>query len=825
MNSILPLEFEQEEQQINYYSAPSSGRPRPDAKEYSSVATMVRFEEKLASNIVDKWSKYYIDYRRLKKLLYNPANPSPNLMGGSGSYRSLGGVAASPSTNVLSLLRYGRSRGSTPRSSLASSPTGTPKFGRIPLIGSPGSNGVGYEKSAAEFTFQEGTGDPVEQHFFEIEKDGVESRWGENLFRRALLDEINKAEKFYRKLVGEVEEAYRLLKQQTEARGRSGSFDVQANMDLDLEDVNSPALLAAESLRRAFGESSKKASYLLNFCVLNYTAVVKILKKHDKVTEQSLMKTSVGVVSASKTFMAHEEIDVLIQKHERLYADFFHNGNMDLAKGDLLLKRNNQEQLIARTGARGCLYGVVSVLLIWITWDIVVDISLRGGTMIDKKFLPPNSNMTGEEAIGHWRQNEFPVYRGIMYIVFWLWCWGASLYVWEAGRVNYLYMLELDPRMSQESSAIFEMAARHTIVILALFLLHFKMMSNSLGLTGWFWEHPGIVTLILILYALWHTLRSCCGPRKSTWVIIFHTVTPCCRNVTFMMNFAGDVLTSMTKPLVDVVYLLCYSVHLSWAHSHIEEHNFCLESSLYENVTRLLLVTPYFIRFCQQVRRFVDEEESRAWKSRNIANAFKYALAMVVQLFGIFNAVTSKGFDDLLDKVWLVMIVVTTLYMYYWDLFQDWSIFESEGGDEGKRSCCQLRETRMYSRQWLYYFAALVDLFLRFFWISTILPAVGAVNNPISVIRLEWVGSVAPGLELMRRTIWSFVRLENEHLNNTAGYRRVTSIPLHFKKAAHKKPSLAENRYWQVLTEVTVISIVVIALSVTAVIIGVQTHE
>ena len=134
-----------------------------------------------------------------------------------------------------------------------------------------------------------------------------------------------------------------------------------------------------------------------------------------------------------------------------------------------------------------------------------------------------------------------------------------------------------------------------------------------------------------------------------------------------------------------MVYLLCYSVHLSWAHSHIEEHNFCLESSLYENVTRLLLVTPYFIRFCQQVRRFVDEEESRAWKSRNIANAFKYALAMVVQLFGIFNAVTSKGFDDLLDKVWLVMIVVTTLYMYYWDLFQDWSIFESEGGDEGKR--------------------------------------------------------------------------------------------------------------------------------------------
>ncbi|GLE04059.1 hypothetical protein PINS_up012970 [Pythium insidiosum] len=35
-------------------------------------------------------------------------------------------------------------------------------------------------------------------------------------------------------------------------------------------------------------------------------------------------------------------------------------------------------------------------------------------------------------------------------------------------------------------------------------------------------------------------------------------------------------------------------------------------------------------------------------------------------------------------------------------------------------------------------------------------------------------------LELFRRTYWGFFRLENEHLRNTQGFRRVDFIPLHY---------------------------------------------
>jgi hypothetical protein len=35
-------------------------------------------------------------------------------------------------------------------------------------------------------------------------------------------------------------------------------------------------------------------------------------------------------------------------------------------------------------------------------------------------------------------------------------------------------------------------------------------------------------------------------------------------------------------------------------------------------------------------------------------------------------------------------------------------------------------------------------------------------------------------IELFRRTFWGFFRLENEHLRNTQGFRRVDFIPLHY---------------------------------------------
>ena len=74
-------------------------------------------------------------------------------------------------------------------------------------------------------------------------------------------------------------------------------------------------------------------------------------------------------------------------------------------------------------------------------------------------------------------------------------------------------------------------------------------------------------------------------------------------------------------------------------------------------------------------------------------------------------------------------------------------------------------------------------------------------------------------LELARRTMWGFFRLENEHRQNTAGFRKVAFVPLHFDTGhEHKYKGSRGNIGWDVLAEVTVVSLIVIAISVSSVI-------
>ena len=86
-----------------------------------------------------------------------------------------------------------------------------------------------------------------------------------------------------------------------------------------------------------------------------------------------------------------------------------------------------------------------------------------------------------------------------------------------------------------------------------------------------------------------------------------------------------------------------------------------------------------------------------------------------------------------------------------------------------------LANRMMYSHKSVYYFAIVSDLFLRRLWVTTLIPP-GSSNASI----LPYVAPFTMVAELFHRTMWSYFRLENEHLRNTQGFRRVDFIPLHF---------------------------------------------
>lgn len=82
---------------------------------------------------------------------------------------------------------------------------------------------------------------------------------------------------------------------------------------------------------------------------------------------------------------------------------------------------------------------------------------------------------------------------------------------------------------------------------------------------------------------------------------------------------------------------------------------------------------------------------------------------------------------------------------------------------------CRFNSLTFPLPQW-YYFAMFEDLILRFGWtLSMSVIEMGYMDSDI-------VFSLLAPLEVFRRFIWNYFRLENEHLNNCGNFRAVRDI-------------------------------------------------
>jgi hypothetical protein len=67
--------------------------------------------------------------------------------------------------------------------------------------------------------------------------------------------------------------------------------------------------------------------------------------------------------------------------------------------------------------------------------------------------------------------------------------------------------------------------------------------------------------------------------------------------------------------------------------------------------------------------------------------------------------------------------------------------------------------SKIISRSY-YYFAIIEDFVLRFLW------AVSLALSKTEFVHADIVVAIVSPLEIFRRFVWNFFRLENEHLNN-----------------------------------------------------------
>lgn len=177
---------------------------------------------------------------------------------------------------------------------------------------------------------------------------------------------------------------------------------------------------------------------------------------------------------------------------------------------------------------------------------------------------------------------------------------------------------------------------------------------------------------------------------------------------------------------------------------------------------------PAWFRFAQCLRRWRDEKRPFP----HLVNAGKYSSTFFVVFFATLSRSQGDNYATSAENpffiLWIFSLCVSSVYTYSWDVKMDWGLFDSSASKEYR---C-LREEIVYSTPNFYYFAIVEDFILRFAWtLSVSLTEVGIVHADLMM-------SILAPLEIFRRFIWNFFRLENEHLNNCGEFRAVRDISI-----------------------------------------------
>ena len=204
----------------------------------------------------------------------------------------------------------------------------------------------------------------------------------------------------------------------------------------------------------------------------------------------------------------------------------------------------------------------------------------------------------------------------------------------------------------------------------------------------------------------------------------------------------------------------------------------CMTSSYW--LRPVVQCLPAWFRFAQCLRRYRDTRDAFP----HLVNAGKYSTTFFVVLFSALN---SSHTDPTVPNptynaffyFWIVFSVISSLYAYTWDIKMDWGLL-----DKDPKENKFLREEIVYSSRGYYYFAIIEDFVLRFAWaISLSLTELENVNGDL-------LTSILSPLEVFRRFVWNFFRLENEHLNNCG--MTISSFPgsmRHFSFSLRRIPS------------------------------------
>ncbi|KAF8155819.1 EXS-domain-containing protein [Crassisporium funariophilum] len=225
------------------------------------------------------------------------------------------------------------------------------------------------------------------------------------------------------------------------------------------------------------------------------------------------------------------------------------------------------------------------------------------------------------------------------------------------------------------------------------------------------------------------------------------------RPVEFTDFWLGDQFCSLIFTLSNLYLFVCVYVD-----DFSPDWQKCGSTSRQWPIALVLATLPLFIRLVQSVKRYADSK-----LLTHLINGGKYGSGIIAYFF-YFLWRHGGNKHGKVFALWCLTNACYSVYACSWDFLMDWSVLQKHSKNP------LLRTELVYGNHiYVYYFAIVSNLLLRFIWVLYI-----PQRGPNMMVR-TFIGGM---LEMLRRIQWNFYRLENEHIGNMDQYRVTREVPL-----------------------------------------------
>ncbi|KAE8682090.1 Phosphate transporter PHO1-like protein 5 [Hibiscus syriacus] len=490
-------------------------------------------------------------------------------------------------------------------------------------------------------------------------------------------------------------------------------------------------------LKRAFVEFYQKLRLLKSFSFLNTLAFSKIMKKYDKITSRCAAKPYMNMVDNSY-LGSSEEVTKLMERVEATFIKHFANSNR--SKGMSILRPKARKQRHRITFATGFFAGCTFALIV----ALILIIRAR--------------NILGQDGRNQYMETMFPLYSLFGFVVLHMVMYAANVYFWRRYRVNYAFIFGFKQGTELGYREVLLVSFGLAALALASVLSNLDMQMDPKTMDYQaFTEILPLILVVLVFIILFLPFNILYRSSRYFFLTcLFHCICAPLYKVTLPDFFLADQLTSQVQAFRSLEFYICYYGWGDFRH----RQNSCKTNAVFNTFSFIIAVIPYWSRLLQCLRRLFEEKNPEQGY-----NGLKYFVTIVALCLRSAYSL-NKGLGWGISAV--VFSIAAAIFGTYWDLIHDWGLLKRHSKNRW------LRDKLLIPNKSVYFGAMILDVLLRFAWLQTVF------NFNLFDLHRQTLVTIVSSLEIIRRGMWNFFRLENEHLNNVGKYRAFKSVPLPF---------------------------------------------